>query len=130
MFNEFTKAQFEEMRADIEKALSEVAKKYKCTVTAGSIKYSDILVNIDLQFKSGENAEDYERAAFEQNCRNFGFAPSDYLAPCVIQGNVYYLCGFLPRGRKYTVEIKDKQGKKYKITEMAVMAGIAAARKN
>lgn len=129
MFSNFTKGQFEEMRADIEKALSEVATKYKCTITAGSIKYNDILINIDLQLKSGENVEDYEKAAFEQNCQAFGFAPSDYMAPCLVQGNVYYLCGFLPRGRKYTVEIKDKNGKKYKITEMAVMAGIAAAKR-
>ena len=116
---------FNLFRADVEKALAAVAEKYGCDVTAGKIKYDDISINLSLDFKArGENGESGEQVEFNSLCRQYGFAPENYREELWIDGETYFLVGFLPNARKYHCLMEDAAGKKYKVTIDTVRHGI------
>lgn len=112
-----TKVNFNDFRADIEKALAAVAEKYDCDVTAGKIKYDDTSINISVDFKAqGENGESGEQVEFNKLCSNYGFKPEHYKKPFVMNDKTYYLIGFNPKARKYYCVISDINDKKFGCT--------------
>ena len=96
-----TKDQFITFRKEIEAALAPVAEKYDCEVTAGNIKYDDIVTNVILSFCSKrQNGKSADQLNFEKYCAQYGFEPSDYGFTFTEGNKTYSFVGFNPKARK------------------------------
>ena len=96
-----TKEQFIALRSEVEAALSTIAAKYNCDVSAGNIKYDDINTDMTISFRSkGVDGKSADQLNFEKYCGQFGFKPEDYGFTFTDNGKTFEFVGFNPKARK------------------------------
>lgn len=96
-----TKEQFNELRYEMETALSAIAEKYNCDVSIGNIKYDDINTDIVVSLRSkGADGKSADQLNFEKYCGQFGFKPEDYGFTFTDNGKTFEFVGFNPKARK------------------------------
>lgn len=96
-----TKEQFNQLRYEMETALSAIAEKYNCDVSIGNIKYDDINTDISVSFRSkGADGKSADQLNFEKYCGQFGFKPEDFGFTFTDKNKTYTFIGFNPRARK------------------------------
>ena len=96
-----TKEQFIALRSEVEAALSTIAAKYNCDVSAGNIKDDDINTDMTISFRSkGADGKSADQLNFEKYCGQFGFKPEDYGFTFTDNGKTFEFVGFNPKARK------------------------------
>jgi len=61
---------------------------------------------------------------FRQNAKLFGFEPADLGKEFTFQGQLYTICGFRPKSRKYPVIARSCNGKDYKFACRSVLEAL------
>lgn len=68
---EFTKKEFTNLRADLDKAFAEIGQKYNINLSIGSITYNPY--EFSAKLKGEKLDEDIRRKKFEELCGDYGF---------------------------------------------------------
>ena len=63
--------------------------------------------------------------SFRQNAKVFGFEPDDLGKEFTFQGQLYAICGFRPKSRKYPVIARSCNGKDYKFACRTVLEAMS-----
>lgn len=109
----YTKTQLENMRKEIKDALASIAEKYNSEIGDCKIKYNIASTTFIIDFNTkGSNGISAEQNLFNLQCENYGFKPTDYQKPIIIDNKTYYLVGFNPKARKNFCVIENC-GKRY-----------------
>ena len=122
-----TKDEFATLRTEIETLLAPLAAKYGCEITAGNIKYDDILTTVSLQFKSCADGKSADQLNFEKYCVQYGFGPEDYGFTFAVQDKTYTFKAFKTSARKYPCICECSDGKSYAFTDEAIKNEIRKA---
>lgn len=122
-----TKNEFATLRTEIESLLAPLAVKYGCEISAGNIKYDDILTTISLQFKSCSNDKSADQLNFEKYCVHYGFGPEDYGFTFTIKDKTYTFKAFKTSARKYPCICECSDGRSYAFTDEAIKIEIKKA---
>lgn len=125
---EFTKQEFNDLRADIKKALAPIEEKYKLDITPAKISYERLSFTMTLMADKTEHAGkpiNRRKEEFNEYCRLYGFKPEDYRAKCHCAGDLkttYLLVEINPANRKYPIILEDvTTGKQIKCVKSAVI---------
>lgn len=122
-----TKDEFATLRTEIETLLSPLAVKYGCEITAGNIKYDEILTTVSLQFKSCADGKSADQLNFEKYCIQYGFKPEDYGFTFTEKGKTFTFKEFKTSARKYPCVCECSDGKSYAFTMEAIAEEIRKA---
>jgi hypothetical protein len=122
-----TKNEFATLRTEIETLLAPLAAKYGCEISAGNIKYDEILTTVSLQFKSCSNDKSADQLNFEKYCVHYGFGPEDYGFTFTVKDKTYTFKSFKPSARKYPCICECSDGKSYAFTDEAIKLEIRKA---
>lgn len=117
-----TKQMVTSLRADIDKALAEVGKKYGVTLNAGNATYSDLEATFKLQVRVAATADfDPEKEIWNRYCKTVNLPEDYYGRTFTSQGATYKICGFKPGARTNCIKIQDvATGKDYVCAPMMV----------
>jgi len=114
---QFNKANLQELRVEMDKALQAISNKYGITIKAGNASYS----GNECTFKVKCNTKATDGTVITKEAmdwdRHKGFHGMDHLSvgdKITIQGSTYILSGFNTRARKAPVNFKDTLGRGYK----------------
>lgn len=121
-----TKTELQQLREEIQAALSKIADAHDGVFNVGNIKYDDNSAKIELTFLiNGEDGETAEQLEFNKYARAYGFDPVDYGKTLLVDGVPYQFVGFLPKARKYPCLLRNANtGKEVKATLESVQSRI------
>jgi hypothetical protein len=95
---EFTKKEFTNLRADLDKAFAEIGQKYNINLSIGGITYNPY--EFSAKLKGEKLDEDIRRKKFEELCGDYGFKKEDFEKDFTANGKVFHLTGFNPKAPK------------------------------
>lgn len=96
------------LRTDINEALTAVGEKYGLDLRFRNARYKDMEFNAKIEGTLKKcNGKSVEQLNFEMTCSHYGFKPSDYNKTFNIDGKRYAVKGFNPKKRKYPVKCVD-----------------------
>ena len=117
----------QEVRKDMESALSMVEAKHNMTFKIGRITYSGPTFTCKLEAAiavEGEEAN-IEEAQWNKLCQRYGFQKDDLGKSFQQRGSRYTITGLAPRSTKYPVLAKrDFDGAIFKFTPRGVIAAL------
>jgi hypothetical protein len=91
-----------------------------CTFRASNCRFQLKIAVLDSN--GGAITEDSD--SFRQNAKLFGFEPADLGKEFTFQGQLYTICGFRPKSRKYPVIARSCNGKDYKFACRSVLEAL------
>jgi hypothetical protein len=104
--NKFTKANLGTIRADIDKALAEVAKKHSISLDLGNISFEANKFSVKLTSTIGDGSE-YEKTNFERKCFVYDI-PKDWFGKTFkADGRTFEITGINTRASKSPINFKD-----------------------
>lgn len=106
---EFNTKNFNAFRTDVQAALQDVEEKYNIKISCNNIKYDNISFTMQMSATRNTNNAMDEKETFEDQCRIYGFMPSDYLREFYVNGKKYRLTGFNPKARKHSCNITETE---------------------
>jgi hypothetical protein len=108
------KTDFPAFRADFQKAIEELEKKYELSIKLGNISYDNTGFNAKIAVVKTDSKEDYKKLDFDKYCYAFGFSPEHYRQTFVASGRKFALVGFNPKAPKNGCLIEGEDGSVYR----------------
>ena len=122
------KIKMEQMRNDINIALTEIAKKHGVHMELKNGRYSDNTFNFKLEggvTNSDGSTVTKESEAFKLNAEMFGLSPENLFSTTTINGEQYKIMGLKTKNHKYPIITRNiKTGKTYKMPATMVKTGL------
>jgi len=102
------------------KELGVVIDLGNCTFRASNCRFHLKIAVLDCNGK----AVTEETESFKRSAKLFGFEPADLGKEFTFQGQLYTICGFRPKSRKYPVIARSGNGKDYKFACRSVLEAL------
>lgn len=109
---EFTEQAFNDLRADIKKALAPIEEKYKLNIKPTDVTYYRLSFTMTLKVDKTEHdgkPVDIRKENFLDYCHDYDLKPEHYMAKCHVRGDVdtvYLIAGIDPNARTKNIFIK------------------------
>lgn len=115
------------IRKHLEAALKPLAEKLGVVIDLGHCTFQ--ISNCRFQLKiavrdSSGKAITEETESFKHNAKLFGLEPADIGREFIFQGQLYTICGFRTKSRKYPVIARSGSGKNYKFPCRSVLEAL------
>lgn len=131
MIKTFDRTNLKVLQADLKHAMLLVAQKHGITVTleGGSFRASEFRAKVVCTTGGTLSDEDRARKLFEEHAGAFFLKPSDYGASFTDptsgrRGEVYEICGIMPKSRQYPILCRNTRGKVFKLEATTVLNGL------
>jgi len=121
--NHFDKDNLDMIRKELDAAIEGVMNKFGLSGGVGNIRYKAHEFSARLTVNTG-NKDDATRNSFNDVCRVYGLAPSDFGREFKVNGKTFTIAGIKPSRRKYPIQGISARGGKFKFTQSQVTQGL------